>query len=90
MNSISMSVVVVGLVIVAFCGVARADFVSYRDAVKACGLEWKAKETKSAKGEGRADWNKFRAECVVQKGYVKGLKAPKSSLDVAPSLEGKA
>lgn len=77
MNTLNTAIVV-GLVIVAFCGVARADFISYRDAVKQCGMEWKAKAEKAPKGEGRAAWNAFRSECVVKQGYVKGLKAPKS------------
>lgn len=78
MNTLNTAIVV-GLVIVAFCGVARADFISYRDAVKQCGMEWKAKAEKPAKGEGRAAWNAFRGECVIRQGYVKGLKAPKVS-----------
>lgn len=90
MNTYTTVTFVVALIVVGFSSIARADFVSYRDAVKACGMEWKAREVKSEKGSGRSEWNKFRAECVVQKGYVKGLKAPKNSTEVEPSLEGKA
>lgn len=90
MNTYTTATFIIALIVVGFTSIARADYVSYRDAVKACGMEWKAKEAKPAKGEGRSEWNKFRAECVVQKGYVKGLKAPKNSLEVEPSLEGKA
>lgn len=82
MNSMSTLALTIGVVVVAFCGVARADFVSYRDAVKACGLEWKAKAEKSAKGEGQKAWNDFRAKCVVEKGYVKGLKPAKAELPI--------
>lgn len=55
-------------------------FVSYRDAVKACGAEWRASDAKKAvaKGEGRKAWSEFRAKCVTDKGYVKGAKAPKA------------
>lgn len=90
MNTVITTATTIGIVVLAFTSFARADYVSYRDAVKQCGMEWKAREVKSEKGSGRADWNKFRAECVVQKGYVKGLKAPKNSTEIEPALEGKA
>jgi hypothetical protein len=89
MNTYTTATFIVALIVVGFSTFARADYVSYRDAVKACGMEWKAKAEKPVKGEGRSEWNKFRAECVVRQGYVKGLKAPKSEV-IEPSLEGKA
>jgi len=56
---------------------AMADTVSYRDAVKACGAEWKQSDARKsvAKGEGQKAWNEFRAKCVTEKGYVKGARA---------------
>lgn len=54
-------------------------FVSYRDAVSACGKEWRSSDARKAveKGKGRDAWNAFRADCVTKQGYVKGRKAPK-------------
>lgn len=65
----------------AFCGQASAaGFVPYSDAVKACGVDWKAspERAKVEKGHGSQAWNDFRAKCVTDKGYVKGAKAPKA------------
>lgn len=57
---------------------ASAPFVSYTDALAKCSAEWKASETRKAtpKGKGVEAWNTFRRACVVEKGYVKGRKAP--------------
>lgn len=59
----------------------EARFVPYRDAVKACGAEWRASDARKQvqKGEGRAAWNTFRAECVTRQGYVKGRKQAKAN-----------
>lgn len=45
---------------------------SYSEALKLCSVEWKASDTRKqvAKGEGMAAWQKFRAACVTEKGYV--------------------
>lgn len=48
------------------------EALSYRDAVKACGAEWRASDERKAvqKGEGQKAWNAFRAVCVKRVGYV--------------------
>lgn len=60
------------------CSYAQ-DGMSYRDAVKACGADWRASDERKtvAKGEGQKAWNAFRATCVTAKGYVpkRGAKA---------------
>ena len=45
---------------------------TYLDVLRTCGAEWKESDTRknTAKGEGMAAWNTFRAECVTRKGYV--------------------
>lgn len=45
---------------------------TYSDAMKTCGAEWKASETRKTtpKGQGMAAWQAFRKECVARVGYV--------------------
>lgn len=64
-------------------------FVPYSDALSKCSAEWKQSETRrnTKKGEGVAAWNDFRRTCVIEKGYVKGRKAPVQG-PVAKGSEG--
>lgn len=45
---------------------------SYTDALRQCGAEWKASDTRKAtpKGEGMKAWQTFRAECVKRVGWT--------------------
>lgn len=43
---------------------------TYNDAVKACGADWKAFKGSHAKVGGRDQWQVFRADCVTKKGYT--------------------
>lgn len=66
---------------VGMIGIAMGEdtpFVSYSDALATCSVEWKQSDTRrnTPKGKGVAAWNEFRRACVVEKGYVKGRKAP--------------
>ena len=66
-----------------FSGGASAQeakaFVPYDKALSACSAKWKESDerAKLAKGQKQDAWQKFRAACVVEQGYVKGAKAPK-------------
>lgn len=44
---------------------------SYRDALKACGEEWRASEQRKGvkKGEGAEAWRAFRTECTRRIGW---------------------
>lgn len=65
----------VAAIAIAACAInAKAESaISYRDAVKACGIEWRASDARknAAKGTGREAWNAYRAACVTRQGYVK-------------------
>jgi len=46
--------------------------VDYRTALKACGVEWRASESRKTveKGQGMVAWQTFRKECIAKSGYV--------------------
>lgn len=64
-----------------FAGTASAEtkFVPYDQALSACSAKWKESDerAKLAKGQKQEAWQRFRAACVTEQGYVKGAKAPK-------------
>jgi hypothetical protein len=57
---------------VAFVSTAQAQSPTYADVLRTCGMEWRESDARkaTAKGEGAAAWQKFRAECVTRKGFV--------------------
>lgn len=59
--------------VLAFAIPTLANAGTYAEAMKTCGAEWKASETRKAvkKGEGAAAWQAFRKECTTRVGYEK-------------------
>lgn len=73
MRKIVIATLAIATLIVSCAITTRANAaITYREAVKACGIEWKASDARKQvpKGEGQKAWNAFRAECVKRQGYV--------------------
>lgn len=69
MYAMIVNVLAVVAVSLAITGAATAG--TYADAMKQCGAEWKASDTRKStpRGEGAKAWQTFRAECTKRVGY---------------------